>query len=481
MADARPRSDPAPDPVRRWRGRWIEHWEPEDPTFWKDTGQRVARRNLVWSIFAEFLGFSVWLTWSVVATRLNDAGFDLSTGQLFTLVAVPNLVGATMRFPYTFAVPRFGGRNWTVVSALLLLVPSVLLAVMVTNPATPYWALLAGAATAGVGGGNFASSMANISFFYPSARKGLALGLNAAGGNLGVAILQLVAPFAVTAGALAVVGSGQGPEGSLHLQNVGLMLVPLIVLAAGCAWRFMDNLTTARSSFRDQVVVARHRHTWTMAWLYIGTFGSFIGYSAGLPLLIKGQFADPNAVSYAFLGPLVGSLTRPIGGWLADKLGGARVTVANFGVMIGAVLGVVWFLGHKDQGWAFSGFLAMFLVLFVATGVGNGSTFRMVPIIFRAHHRSLATADGREPDEAALAAGRRESAAALGVISAVGAYGGFLIPQTFGLSTNATGGPKAALLAFVAFYGSCILLTWWCYLRTRVAVDRLPNLAWARP
>ena len=463
------------------RSTWIEHWDPEDEGFWKPTGQRIARRNLVWSIFAEFLGFSVWLMWSVVAIRLNDAGFDLSSGQLFTLVAVPNLVGATIRFPYTFAVPRFGGRNWTVVSALLLLIPTMLLAVLVTNPSTPYWALLAAAATAGLGGGNFASSMANISFFYPNARKGLALGLNAAGGNIGVAVLQLAAPFAVTASAIAVVGGGQGPGGGLHLQNVGLMLVPFILAAALCAWRFMDNLSTARSSFRDQAVVARRRHTWTMSWLYVGTFGSFIGYSAGLPLLIKGQFADPNAIKYAFLGPLVGSVTRPVGGWLADRLGGARVTLCNFGFMGAAVVGVLFFLANKEQAWAFGGFLAMFLLLFVATGIGTGSTFRMVPIIFRAHHRALAAERGGVADEVALAAGRRESAAALGVISAIGAYGGFLIPQSFGLSTNATGGPQAALISFIAFYGSCMALTWWCYLRTRVAAERLPSLAWARP
>lgn len=477
-----PPSGPSSGGVRHRSGgqkRWIEHWEPEDDAFWATTGRRVARRNLVWSIFAEFLGFSVWLTWSVVAIRLNDAGFDLSSGQLFTLVAVPSLVGATVRFPYTFAVSRFGGRNWTVVSALLLLIPTGLLAVLVSNPSTPYWALLAAAATAGLGGGNFASSMANISFFYPDARKGLALGLNAAGGNIGVAVLQLVAPFAIAAGAIAVVGGGQGTDGALHLQNVGLMLVPLILLAAFCAWRFMDNLATAKSSFRDQVVVARRRHTWTMSWLYVGTFGSFIGYSAGLPLLIKGQFADPNAIKYAFLGPLVGSVTRPVGGWLADRLGGARVTLFNFGFMGLAVAGVLLFLANKQQSWAFTGFLAMFLLLFVATGVGNGSTFRMVPVIFRAHHRALAGAE--VTDEAALAAGRRESAAALGIISAMGAYGGFVIPQSFGLSTNATGGPQAALIGFIAFYGSCMVLTWWCYVRTRVAHDRLPSLAWARP
>ncbi len=244
------------------------------------------------------------------------------------------------------------------------------------------------------------------------------------------------------------------------------MLIPFILAAAFCAWRFMDNLSTARSSFRDQAAVVRRRHTWTMSWLYVGTFGSFIGYSAGLPLLIKGQFADPNAIKYAFLGPLVGSISRPAGGWLADRLGGARVTVANFGVMGTAVVGVLFFLANKDQSWAFAGFLAMFLVLFVATGVGNGSTFRMVPVIFRAHLERQATEAGAVVDAAAVAtSGRRESAAALGIISAIGAYGGFLIPQGFGLSTNTTGGPQAAFIAFIAFYASCMLLTWWCYLR----------------
>ncbi|MDP9020608.1 MAG: MFS transporter, partial [Actinomycetota bacterium] len=305
---------------------WIERWEPDDEAFWTSTGRRIARRNLRFSIFAEFLGFSVWLLWSVVATRLNEAGFDLSSSQLFTLVAVPALVGATLRFPYTFAVPRFGGRNWTVASALLLLVPTVLLAVLVGDPSTPYWALLAGAATAGVGGANFASSMANISFFFPEREKGWALGLNAAGGNLGVAVLQLVAPVVVAAGA------------GLHLARAGLMWVPLILVSAACAWRFMDNLTTARSSLRDQLAVARRRHTWIVAWLYVGTFGSFIGFSAGLPLLISQEFADPHAVGYAFLGPLVGSLARPLGGRLADRFGGARVTLGSFVVMAGAVL-----------------------------------------------------------------------------------------------------------------------------------------------
>ncbi|MDP8987992.1 MAG: MFS transporter, partial [Actinomycetota bacterium] len=294
-----------------------------------------------------------------------------------------------------------------------------------------------------------------------------ALGLNAAGGNLGVAVLQLVAPVVVAAGA------------GLHLARAGLMWVPLILVSAACAWRFMDNLTTARSSLRDQLAVARRRHTWIVAWLYVGTFGSFIGFSAGLPLLISQEFADPHAVGYAFLGPLVGSLARPLGGRLADRFGGARVTLGSFVVMAGAVLGVVAVLAAEHHPYAFAGFLGLFLVLFVASGVGNGSTFRMVPVIFRAHHVEQGGDEAARQE--AVVTSRRETAAVLGLTSAVGAYGGFLVPQTFGLSAGATGGVHAALLAFVAFYASCMAVVWWCYLRRSFALRRAPNLAWARP
>jgi MFS transporter, NNP family, nitrate/nitrite transporter len=298
--------------------RTITQWTPDDPAFWEREGRTVARRNLRWSIFAEFLGFSVWQLWSVVAVTLNDAGFDLTTSQLFWLVSLPGLVGATMRFPYTFAPARFGGRRWTVVSALLLLIPTLLLAWMVTEPTTPYWALLAAAATAGFGGGNFASSMANIAYFYPEDRKGAALGLNAAGGNIGVAVVQKVVPLVIAVGAGA----------ALHLELAGLVFVPFILVAAAGAWRRMDDLPGMRSTFADQARVVRHRQTWLLTLLYIGAFGSFIGYSAAMPLLIKGEFPGYDPLAYAFLGPLVGSLARPFGGWLSDRVGGARVTVA---------------------------------------------------------------------------------------------------------------------------------------------------------
>lgn len=457
---------------------WIEHWDPEDEVFWADEGRGIARRNLVFSIFAEFLGFAVWVLWSVTAAKLNEAGFDFSTSQLFTLVAVPALVGATVRFPYTLAVPRFGGRNWTVVSALLLLVPVVLLAVMVSNPGTPYWMFLIGGATAGLGGGNFASSMANISFFYPTRRKGFALGLNAAGGNIGVAVAQLIVPIAVTASAIAFVGGPQGTDGSLYLQNAGLMWIPFILVAAACALLYMDNLKLSRASLKEQAIIVTRGQTWVMSWLYIGTFGSFIGYSAGLPLLISTQFPEAN-LSIAFLGPLVGSLSRPLGGWLADRLSGARVTFATFAAMLLAVIGVIFFLVNRSEPYAFPGFITTFIVLLMLTGIGNGSTYRMIPMIYRAIHTSGIDESDRLTEAEAKATADKETAAALGFIGAVGAYGGWLIPQGYALSASLTGGPLAALYALVLLYVSCLGLTWWHYLRRSFAIEKAPSLAQA--
>ncbi len=443
---------------------WIEDWDPDDDSFWEQRGRAVARRNIAFSIFAEFLAFCVWVLWSVTAVSLNKAGFHFSTAQLFTLVAVPTLIGATLRVPYTFAVARFGGRNWTTVSALLLLIPAGLLALMVSHPGTPYWALLLAAATAGFGGGNFASSMANISFFYPDKRKGVALGLNAAGGNVGVAVAQLVVPIVITWSAIAVVGGSQGKNGSMFLQNAGLFWMPFIVAAAICAWLFMDNLKVSQAPIREQAGIFRRKPTWIMSLLYVGTFGSFLGYSSGLPLLIKSQF--PNVtLSVAYLGPLVGSLARPIGGWLSDRLGGARVTFASFGAMILAVAGVIFSLAHRMQPWAFAGFFTSFLVLFVLTGIGNGSTFQMIPKAFQAHHLRAAGGAGEAGRLAALGAARVETAAALGFIAAIGAYGGWLIPQGYGVSTSLTGGPIAALWGLIAFYVVCLAVVRWNFLR----------------
>jgi len=379
-------------------------------------------------------------------------------------VGLPGLIGALMRFPYTFAVPLFGGRNWTIVSAALLFIPTVLLAYFVTQPDTSFGLMLAVAATAGLGGGNFASSMANISFFYPDRMKGWALGLNAAGGNIGVSGVQLLTPIVI----------GLGATG-LYLQNAGLMWLPLIALALYGAVRHMNNLTAARSSFRDQLVIVVRKHTWVMSYIYIGTFGSFIGYSAAFPLLLKTQFPQVT-VAIAFLGPLVGSLSRPFGGRLADRLGGAQVTFWNFIVMAAATVGVLYFIEIRS----FAGFLAMFLILFVATGIGNGSTYRMIPSIFREEKlRTSRIADGTARLQAIKDASI-ESAAALGFIGAVGACGGYFIPRGFGASIAMTGGPHLALAVYLAFYVTCIALTWWYYLRRSFLVQRAPSLAEAR-
>ncbi len=457
------------------KSRWISDWNPDDPEFWRNGGKRIARRNLIWSIFAEHVGFSVWLIWSVVATRLPKIGFHYTTEQLFSLVAIPGLIGSLMRFPYTFAVPRFGGRNWTIVSASLLLIPTTLLSLLVTRPETPYWLMAIVAATAGLGGGNFASSMTNISFFYPDREKGYALGLNAAGGNVGVSTVQLLIPLTLTSPLWTLgLGTPRG-AGHLYLQNAGLFWLPLVAIAIVGAALFMNNLTSARSNFKDQVVAVRHKQTWIMSWLYIGTFGSFIGYSAAFPLLIKTQFPSVTA-NLAFLGALVGSLARPLGGKLADRIGGARITLWNFVLMALATVGVIHFV-HIHS---FGGFMAMFLALFVTTGVGNGSTFRMIPVIFRRQHLAAVAGQGPAAEKKALETARREGAAVIGFTSAVGACGGYLIPRAFGASIKATGNAELALTVFLCFYASCIALTWWFYARRARTAEPLPSLAQAR-
>ena len=301
-------------------------------------------------------------------------------------------------------------------------------------PDTPFWLMLLVAATAGLGGGNFASSMANISFFYPDRIKGWALGLNAAGGNIGVSGVQLLTPLLLGFGFISLYQATPTAEG-LYLQNAGLMwLLPLTIAVIG-AFFFMNNLTSARSTFKDQLAIVKRKHTWIMSYIYIGTFGSFIGYSAAFPLLIKTQFPAVT-VAIAFLGPLVGSLSRPLGGLLADKIGGAKVTFWNFIAMGAATIGVMYFVEIKD----FAGFLTMFLILFVATGIGNGSTYRMIPSIFREEKLREAKGSGETGRALALKAAGIEAAAALGFIGAVGACGGYLIPRGFGASIAATGG-----------------------------------------
>ena len=450
-------------------GSVIQEWHPEDAAFWARTGNRIANRNLAISIPALLLAFAIWQMFSAVAVSLPQVGFQFDTNQLFWLAALPALSGATLRIFYSFVVPLFGGRRWTAIATASLLIPAIWLGIAVQDTATPYWHFVAIAILCGFGGGNFASSMSNISFFYPKAKQGFALGMNAGLGNLGVSATQFVIPLVITVGLLGgIVGGPQlTAEGkALFLQNAGIVWVPFLLVVAAAAWFGMHDLAAARSSFAEQAVIFRRKHNWLMCWLYIGTFGSFIGFSAGFPMLTKTQFPDVNPMAYAFLGPLVGALMRSLGGWLSDKLGGALLTFWVFALMIGGVFGVLHFLpDHAGQGGDFHGFLASFLLLFVLSGIGNASTFRMIPVIFRTLHERW-TANGNAADKAVAArqAGI-ESAAVIGFSSAIGAYGGFFIPKSFGSSIAWTGGPEMALYGFIVFYASCLAVTWWWYYR----------------
>ncbi|WP_218572876.1 NarK family nitrate/nitrite MFS transporter [Pseudomonas sp. R-28-1W-6] len=450
------------------QGAVIQDWRPEDPHFWGSTGKAIATRNLWISIPALFLAFAVWMVWSTVIVRLNAIGFTFSTDQLFWLAALPGLSGATLRIFYSFMVPIFGGRRWTALSTASLLAPAIWMGFAVQDPNTPYSIFVIIALLCGFGGGNFASSMSNISFFYPKAQQGTALGLNAGLGNLGVSAMQFLVPLVIGLGLFGAVG-GQPQEladgSQLWLQNAGFVWVPLIAAVTVAAWFGMNDLASAKASFAEQAVIFTRKHNWLMCWLYLATFGSFIGFAAAFPLLIKHSFPAVNALQFAFLGPLVGALVRPLGGWIADKLGGARVTLWNFVLMIAAVFGVISFLPTQADSGNFYGFLAMFMLLFVTTGIGNGSTFRMIPVIFRTLHERLSAGQGAAEKEQAIKAAGKESAAVLGFSSAIGAFGAFFIPKSFGSSIALTGGPEVALYVFVGYYVSCILLTWWWYSR----------------
>jgi NNP family nitrate/nitrite transporter-like MFS transporter len=446
----------------------LTDWRPEDKTFWNATGRRIAQRNLWLSIPSLLLSFAIWQVWSVVVSKLPLVGFNLTTDQLFWLAALPGLSGATLRIFYSFMVPIFGGRLWTTLTTWSLVIPAVGIGYAVQNPETPYAVLLILALCCGFGGGNFASSMANISFFFPKAEKGNALALNAGLGNLGVSVVQFVVPLVITMGLFGKLGGEPAmvaaPTGSapLWLQNAGFFFVPFIILSAFASWFGMNDIASAKASFSEQAVIFERRHNWIMCWLYTGTFGSFIGYSAGFPLLSKMLFPEVNALTYAFLGPLVGALARSGTGWLADRQGGARVTVWVFALMMAGTAGVLWFIGIKDQPGAFWGFFVSFLVLFFATGVGNASTFQMIPAISaREMARLMPDAD----PETRRRQAEKEAAAITGFTSAIAAFGAFFIPKGFGTSITLTGGAEAALWSFMAFYVTCLVITWAVYAR----------------
>ncbi|HEY0918078.1 nitrate/nitrite transporter [Devosia sp.] len=460
-----PEMQPIHRPELARPSRVIEDWRPEDADFWEKKGKAVAARNLWISIPNLLLAFAVWGVWSVVIAKLPSVGFQFTTDELFWLAALPGLSGATLRIFYSFMVPIFGGRLWTTLTTASLIIPAMGIGYAVQDPNTPYLIFLVLALLCGLGGGNFASSMSNISFFFPKQEKGHALALNAGLGNLGVSVMQFVIPLVITVGVFgALGGEAQAVDETtrLWMQNAGFIWVPFLIVAAVAAWFGMDDLASARASFRDQAVIFGRTHNWIMCYLYTGTFGSFIGYSAGFPLLAKIAFPEVDSLQYVFLGPLIGALARAGSGWISDRWGGGRVTFWTFGLMIAAVGGVLYFVANKDMPGAFWGFFAMFMVLFLATGIGNASTFQMIPVIMRKEIDRLmpelgATERTRQAD--------KESAAIIGFTSAIAAYGMFFIPKAYGSSIELTGGPAAALWGFLFFYVICMGLTWFVYTR----------------
>jgi NNP family nitrate/nitrite transporter-like MFS transporter len=493
----------------RGKGRWIEEWDPEDEGFWEGGGKRIARKNLRLSIFAEHLGFSIWVLWTIIVINLSNIGIKMSIPEQFWLIAVPNLVGATLRLPYTFAVPKFGGRAWTTISASLLLIPTFLVAVVVPSGwlagqghSTQFWLLVACAATAGVGGGNFSSSMSNISFFYPERYKGFALGLNAAGGNLGVAVAQLAVPLVIIVGVPAALV--KLPAHPIHMAYAGLIWMPFIAIAALGAWLYMDSLRPAKADRQAYVKAFSHRQTWIMSLLYIGTFGSFIGYSFALPLVIKNTFPEflghhPFIATYlaglGFLGALIGSIARPLGGWLADRFGGARITLMTFVLMGVFTLGAIAGINRHS----FTLCFASFMVIFLLAGMGNGSTYRMIPSIFAALGRKEAAERNLDP-KASLLDFKRQAAAVIGITGAVGAFGGFLVQVALRQSSlgvaalvKAAKTPAekvaiahahaswsvGALWVFVGCYVAFAGLTWFFYMRRSFATEKVASLAYA--
>ncbi len=500
----------------------ITQWDPEDEQFWNQSGKATAYRNLWVSIPCLLCAFAVWMYWSIIIVQMQNLGFPFTKAQLYTLTAIPGLLGATLRIPHSFLIALSGGRNVIAATTAMLIAPALGVGIALGDIHTSYGTFAVLSALSGIGGGAFASSMSNISFFFPKRMQGLSLGLNAGLGNVGVSVMQVLLPFVMTFGLFGALGGEGQPMleelggQTIWIQNAGLVWVPVLVILSVLAWFLMNNLPihqvgssgpavtkmvwlvflsfvsgglgafllvglgwnmwlvlpltilltvvlmrflapkSVRINLSGQFAIFREKHNWVMTWLYTMTFGSFIGYSAAFPKLIQDVFGylpdgsinpnAPNPLAYAWLGPLVGSLIRPLGGALSDKIGGARVTQWDTVVMIGSALGVAYCIRQAGSSATpetyFLPFLLLFLLLFTTTGIGNGSTFRMVPMIFKSEL----------------------AGPVLGWISAVAAYGAFIIPQVFGGQIQ-QGTAQYALYGFSLYYLSCLVVNWWFYAR----------------
>ncbi|MDU9468530.1 NarK family nitrate/nitrite MFS transporter [Klebsiella pneumoniae] len=448
----------------------LNNWRPENKAFWENKGQAIARRNLWISVTCLLLAFCVWMLFSAVAVNLNKVGFHFTTDQLFLLTALPSLSGAILRVPYSFMVPLFGGRYWTVLSTVILIVPCIWLGVAIQNITTPFWVFIIIALLCGFAGANFASSMGNISFFFPKAKQGSALGVNGGLGNLGVSVMQMVAPaviFLPLFTFLGVHGVTQPDGSTITLSNAALVWVPLLLLATVAAWFGMNDIAGSKASIRDQLPVLKRPHMWLLSLLYLATFGSFIGFSAGFAMLAKTQFPTVDILKLAFFGPFIGALARSFGGIISDRLGGVRVTLVNF-VLMALFTGLLFLTLPGSGSGSFLAFYVVFMGLFLTAGLGSGSTFQMIAVIFRQLTIDSVKQRGGSDEEAQHEA-VTDTAAALGFISAIGAIGGFFIPKAFSTSLAMTGSPVGAMKVFFVFYVVCVLVTWLVYGRRKPA------------
>ena len=437
MADEMAWKNLGPNPSRK---EILACWNPEDAGFWEKYGKRIATQNLYTSTWALVLSFVAWTLWATIAAKLKFIGFNFSDDQIFTLAALPGLVGATGRLFYTYLPGLIGGRNSTFITTALLLLPLFGLGRALQDPTTSYEMFVLLVSFIGIAGANFSASMANIGFFFPKANKGFALGINAGIGNLGVSLIYLTAPILLGWNLSSLFGEGvPGPDGMMYVQNVCYFWMILTALTLVLVWLFMDNLPLPKQSPKSMMSIFGNKHTWLMCWIYTCGFGSFIGFSAALGLLVAKEFPEMPFSYAAFLGPFIGAGIRPVGGLLADKMdSGSRVTLISLFVMLGASFLVLFGVeAHR-----FPVFFGAFLLLFLTTGFINGASFRMIPYIFNnPFHSSLVT----------------------GFTAAIAAYGAFFIPKLFGFAYANYGVVAPAFYILIAFTVSTIVITWYFY------------------
>lgn len=434
----------------------LSKWEPENRAFWDATGSGVAWRTLAVTTAGLILSFATWFMMSAIAVRLPNVGFKFDTMQLFWLTAMPGLAGGTLRIIHTFLIPMYGTRNVITVSTWLKLVPAIGIGLAVTDLSTPFWVFMTLAFLAGFGGGDFSSYMPSTSLFFPKRLQGTALGIQAGVGNFGVSVAQFVTPWII---GFAVFGSAAGEPQTfvkeavtkpIWLQNAAFWYVPLLIVVGILSWTMLKSVPV-KASFSEQTDIFKNKHTWIMTSLYIMTFGSFAGFSAAFPLLIKSVYGEfpgaPDPLQYAFYGPLIGSTIRVIMGPPSDKWGGAVfTTLSGIGLLLCA-LGVTFFL-TPDSLEQFPYFVACMLGLFFFSGIGNASTFRQIPVIFSP----------------------RQAGGVLGWTAAIAAYGPFVFSSLIGLVITRTGTPVAFFYVMAAFYVANIVLNWWYYGRDRAEV-----------